>query len=49
MGGACGTYGVEERRVWGFEGKSEGNYQLEDTDVDGRIILRRMFRKWDLG
>jgi hypothetical protein len=22
---------------------------LEDPDVDGRIILRRVFRKWDVG
>jgi len=22
---------------------------LEDPDVDGRIILRRFFRKWDVG
>jgi len=22
---------------------------LEDPDVDGRIILRRNFRKWDVG
>jgi len=22
---------------------------LEDTGVDGRIILRRIFRKWDVG
>jgi hypothetical protein len=22
---------------------------MEDPDVDGRIILRRIFRKWDVG
>jgi len=29
-------------------GKPERNH-LEDPDVDGRIILRRIFRKWDVG
>jgi hypothetical protein len=23
--------------------------QLEDPDIEGRIILRRIFRKWDVG
>jgi len=26
----------------------EGNY-LGDPGVDGRILLRRIFRKWDVG
>jgi hypothetical protein len=30
-------------------GKPEGNNYLEDPGVDGRIILRRIFRKWDVG
>jgi len=50
MGGACSAYGgrgemyteiwwgnLRERDHWG------------DPDVDGRIILRRVFRKWDVG
>jgi len=47
MGGACSTYG-ESRVVYrALVGKPEGKYHLEDADVDGRIILRWIFRKWD--
>jgi hypothetical protein len=28
--------------------KPEGKTALEDPDVDGRIILRWIFRKWDV-
>jgi len=47
MGGACSAYGeactgfwwgnLRERDYWG------------DPGVDGRIILRWIFRKWDVG
>jgi hypothetical protein len=30
-------------------GKSEGKIQLGDPDIDGRIILRRIFKKLDMG
>jgi len=30
-------------------GKPEGKDHLEDPGVDGRIILRRIFRKWNVG
>ena len=30
-------------------GKPEGKNHLENPDVDGRIILRWIFRKWDGG
>jgi hypothetical protein len=49
MGGACRAYGVEERRIHGF-----GGGYLRERDhwgypgVDGRIILRYIFRKWDV-
>jgi hypothetical protein len=29
-------------------GKPEGKSHLEDPDVDGRIILRLIFSKWDM-
>jgi hypothetical protein len=28
MGGACGSYGGEEKRIQGFVGKTEGKRQL---------------------
>jgi hypothetical protein len=30
-------------------GKLKGRDHLGDSDVDGRIILRWIFRKWDVG
>jgi len=30
-------------------GKPEGRYHLGDPGIDGRIILRWIFRKWDVG
>ena len=29
--------------------KPEGKNHLEDPGVDGKIILRQIFRKWDVG
>ena len=50
MGWACSEYGEEERRVQSFGG---GNLRerdhLGDPGVDGRIILRCIFRKWVVG
>ena len=50
MGGACSAYGGEERRIQGFGG---GNLKerdhLGDPGLYGRIILRWIFRKWDVG
>ena len=31
---------------WGYLRESD---HLEDTGVDGRVILRWIFRKWDVG
>ena len=42
MGGACSKYGGE-KRIQGFVWKPEGKRPL------GRIILRWIFRKWDVG
>jgi len=46
MVGACSTYGGEERRIRGFGVERD---DLGDPGVDGRIILRWIFRKWDEG
>jgi hypothetical protein len=43
MGWVCSTYGREKR--WGNLRKRN---HLEDPGVDGRIILRWIFRKWDV-
>jgi hypothetical protein len=49
MGGACSADG-EGRGVYTvLVGKSEGKRPLGDPGVDGRIILRWIFRKWDAG
>ena len=49
MGLACGTYGGRERCARGFGGggKPVGKKRWGDQDVDGRIILRWIFRKWE--
>jgi len=48
MGGAFNVYGGEERRVQGFWwGNLRQKDHLGDPGVDGRIILRCIFKKWD--
>jgi hypothetical protein len=49
MGGACSTYGGMKTCIQGFGGGKlrEGDH-LENPGVDGRIILRWVFRKWDV-
>ena len=44
-GGVCSTYVWEERRVQGFGEETWG----KDPDINERIILRWIFRKWDVG
>ena len=48
MGGTCCTYWGDERRIQSLVGKPEGKNHLEDPGVDGRIILRLIFRKGDV-
>ena len=49
MGGARNMYGGEERRIQGLVGKPRERDHLEDPGVDGRIILRWIFRKCYVG
>ena len=50
MGGACGAYEREKRCILGFGGgKLRERDHFGDPEVDGRIILRWIFRKWDVG
>jgi hypothetical protein len=49
MGGACSSDG-ERRGVYRvLVGKPEGKSHWGDPGVDGRVILRWMFRKGDVG
>ena len=43
--GACSTYGVHT--IFRWENLSEKEH-LEDQDIDERIILSWIFRKWDV-
>jgi hypothetical protein len=47
MGRACSTYGGEEEYSGFWWGNPRERVQLEDPGVDGRIILRWIFRNWD--
>ena len=50
MGGTCSKYGVRREAFTGFWcGNLRERDNLENPGVDGRIILRRIFRKCDVG
>jgi hypothetical protein len=50
MGGACSRYGGEERCIQSFGRETwRPRDHAVEPDVVGRIILRRIFRKWDVG
>jgi len=44
MGGGCSAYGVG---FWWGNPRERDHWR--DPDADGRIILRWIFRKWDVG
>jgi len=49
MGGACSSYGGGEAYTGFWWGNLRERGHLGNPDVDGRIILRCIFRKWDVG
>ena len=50
MGGACSTYGKRTRVYMDLVGGSlRERDHLGDPGVNGAIILRWIFRKWDVG
>jgi len=50
MGGACSAYGGRGEAYTGFWwGNLRERDHLEDPVIDGRIILRRIFRNWNVG
>jgi len=48
MGWACSTYGGMVYTEFWFGNLRESD-QLQGPEVDWRIILRWIFRKWDVG
>jgi hypothetical protein len=49
MGGACSTYGDGEECTGFWWGNLRERDHCRDPGIDGRIILRWIFRKLDVG
>jgi len=49
MGGACGTYGRQERCIGLWWGNLRERDHLEHLGIGGRIILKCIFKKRDVG
>jgi hypothetical protein len=49
MGGTCSAYGGERGVYRVLAGNLRERDHLGDPGVGGRIILRWIFRKWDVG
>jgi len=47
MGGACSIYGGEEVYTGFWWGTLRERDHFEDIGVDGRVILKCIFKKWD--
>jgi hypothetical protein len=48
MSGTCSAYGGEESLIQGLVGNLMERNQLGDPSLDGKIILRWIFRKRNL-
>jgi hypothetical protein len=50
MGSECGTYGRQEKGIQGFGGRDlRERGHLEVLVVDGSVVLKWIFNKWDGG
>jgi hypothetical protein len=50
MGGACGTYGRQNRDIQGLRKKTRWKEDFwEDLGADIRIMLKCIYKKWDGG
>jgi len=49
IGGTCITQGGRKGLYRVLVGTTEGKDQLGDPGVGGRILIRWIFRKWDVG
>jgi hypothetical protein len=47
MDGACSTYGERRGTYWVLVGRTDEKSHLEDPGLDGRIVIKLVFQKWD--